>query len=110
MNQRELRGMEASVGASPDRPSIQAEIAALEHVELAVDRHTTLPTSELRKEIDVLKIEERLAANLDDALRLLKGAFRAADLLRIDVLGDLHEAERRVIAVQSELARQRGSE
>lgn len=91
-----------------ERPEIAAEIAALEHLEVAVERHTTLPTSELRKEIDVLRIEEKLAANVDDALRLIIGAERAAKLLGGEGLRDLGEAKVHLLDVQAGMARRRG--
>lgn len=107
MNHRDMQQLEE---ARTPR-DIAGEVAALEHLEVFVERHTTLPTSELRKDIDVLKIEGQMAGNIDDALRHILGASRGAKLLgRRSVLADLQEAEVRLRDVQAELARRRGEQ
>jgi hypothetical protein len=58
----------------------------------------------------VTEAEEKLGADLQEAARLLTGAFRAADLLNIDMLGHLHEAEKRVAFAQSALAERRADD
>jgi hypothetical protein len=99
MNHRDLQELE--------RRNIGAERASLEHVAAGVERYTTLPTSELLKDIDVLKIEEKLAANLDEAYRPLLGALRAARLLESETAEDLRDALELIGNVQRKFAERR---
>ncbi len=87
---------------------IPAERAALEHVQEGVERYTTLPTSELLRDIDVLKIEEKLASNLDAAFQPVLGALRAARLLESETAEDLRKALELIGDVQRTFAEKRG--
>jgi hypothetical protein len=90
---------------------IPAEVAAADHVATAVERYTTLPTSELQTEVEVLKIEERIASNLDEAHRPLLGALRGARLLeKTDEAEILRTALELVAEVQRRFAEQRGEQ
>jgi hypothetical protein len=96
--------------ALEDRRDISAERTALEHVEAGVERYTTLPTSELLKDIDVLKIEEKLASNLDQAYAPVLGAVRAARLLESEKAEDLREALELIADVQRYFAEKRAEQ
>jgi hypothetical protein len=96
--------------AVEDRRDISAERAALEHVQEGVERHTTLPTAELLKDIDLLKIEEHLASNLDQAYAPVLGALRAARLLESGTAEDLRKALELIVGVQRRFAEKRGAE
>lgn len=102
MNHRDLQTLE-------ERRGIGAERAALEHVEAGVERYTTLPTSELLMDIDVLKIEEKLASNLDRAYAPVLGALRAARFLESETAEDLRKALKLIAGVQQEFAKKRGA-
>lgn len=103
MTHRELQDLE--------RRDIGAEIAALEHVEACIERHTTLPTSEIQKDIDVLKIEESIAKNLDGASPHVLGAIRGAKLLGLSTAAaTLEEVALLIGQVQAEMAQKRGAE
>jgi hypothetical protein len=101
VNHRELQALE-------ERRDIGAERAALEHLQEGIERYTILPTSELLKDIDVLEIEERLAANLDKAYAPVLGALRAARLLESETAEDLRKALELIAGVQRAFAEKRG--
>lgn len=91
--------------------NITAERAAFEHVQAFVERYTTLPTSELLKDIDVLRIEEKLAANLDEAYRPILGALRAARFLdEGETAEDLRNALELLSRVQRKFAERRSEQ
>jgi hypothetical protein len=100
MNDRQIQAVE--------NRDISSEVAALEHVAAGVERYTTLPTSELLKDIDVLEIEEKLAGSLDEAYRPLLGAVRAARLLESESAEDLRRALEIVSAAQRRVAERGG--
>lgn len=103
MTHKELQDLE--------RRDIGGQVAALEHAIAGVDRYTTLPTSEMRKDLDVLKVEGKLAENLDAVQPLLLGSLRAARLLeKTGAAEDLRKAFEAVTNIQVELARERGEE
>lgn len=89
---------------------IAAERAALEHAQEGVERYTTLPTSELLKEVDVLGIEEKLASNLDQAYAPVFGALRAARLLESERAEDLRKALELIAGVQRHFAEKGGEQ
>jgi hypothetical protein len=103
MQHRDLQAVE-------ERRDIGAERAALEHVAHGVERYTTLPTSELLKDIDVLGVEEKLASNLDQAYAPVLGALRAARLLESETAEDLRKALELIAGVQRKFAEKRGGQ
>jgi hypothetical protein len=87
-------------------------LATSKHLERFLERHTTLPLRHARKSVEqaTADAEKALAADLALAAEALTRAFRAADLLGKNMLGDLHEAERRVSAAQTKLVKERAGE
>ena len=84
-------------------------LASSKHLERFLERNTTLPLRHVRKSVEeaTADAEKLLAEKLEVAAEALHAAFRAADVLGVNVLGDLHEAERRVSAAQTALIRER---
>jgi hypothetical protein len=103
LTRRDLQALE-------ERRDISAERAALEHVEAGLERYTTLPTSGLRMEAEVLKIEEHLASNLDQAYAPVLGALRSARLLESQMAEDLRKALELIASVQRKFAEKRGDQ
>jgi hypothetical protein len=102
------------IEAGPD-DVLAARQAEYAHLETFLDRHTTLPLTEVRAMKEtvgdaVRKTEAKLGEGLVEAQLLLTRCVRAAELLELDVLNHLTEARTRVGYVQSVLAERRGEQ
>lgn len=91
------------------RQELDGRIAALEHMEKFLERHTTLPLGDVRMEATVARIEKQHFEGLAEVEQRLTGLIRSGELLGKET-GELRFLQHRVREIQAEEIEARGEE